>query len=406
MNYSGNFLQNQIQDNTRQMFSLNQSYSINAALSMAPQWDANNEIKSYNGEKDDVSSCTNSGGEEVESPPRNILSSEEIKTEANTSSSSGDLDVKSVKSNVTDEESDTSPKTSRSKKSQQESKMVKVDTPDGTRTYQKPCHSIITLISKAILSSREKKMLLGDIYEYIMDTFPYFKHVSDKAWRNSIRHNLSLNECFVKSARSENGKGHFWAIHPACLEDFEKGDFRRRHARRRARRGQSGFMGAFQGQYPSNTTYPGGCQTSGYVPMTQMTVSTPVGPATAPVSQANTLTPSNEFSSCNNGLSEELYAAPPSGYIHTSGDQRGFHDMVPSHNYHHQPTHYMPTPPSTTNREMLSSSLTANSCMPAASHYFSHYLGGMTASQLSWLMSGPTTGQALLDAMYGSLSSH
>lgn len=55
-------------------------------------------------------------------------------------------------------------------------------------------------------------------------------------WRNSIRHNLSLNDCFIKAGRSANGKGHYWAIHPANLEDFQKGDFRRRRAQRRVRR--------------------------------------------------------------------------------------------------------------------------------------------------------------------------
>lgn len=55
-------------------------------------------------------------------------------------------------------------------------------------------------------------------------------------WRNSIRHNLSLNDCFIKSGRSANGKGHYWAIHPANLDDFQKGDFRRRRAQRRVRR--------------------------------------------------------------------------------------------------------------------------------------------------------------------------
>ena len=59
---------------------------------------------------------------------------------------------------------------------------------------------------------------------------------SHKAWRNSVRHNLSLNECFVKQERVGRGKGHYWAIHPACLQAFLRGDFRRRQARRRAKK--------------------------------------------------------------------------------------------------------------------------------------------------------------------------
>lgn len=61
-------------------------------------------------------------------------------------------------------------------------------------------------------------------------------HQQDKNWRNSVRHNLSLNDCFVKAGRSDNGKGHFWAIHPSNYQDFSNGDYHCRRARRRVRR--------------------------------------------------------------------------------------------------------------------------------------------------------------------------
>lgn len=99
----------------------------------------------------------------------------------------------------------------------------------------KPQHSYIGLIAMAILSSPEQKMVLSDIYQYILDNYPYFRN-RGPGWRNSIRHNLSLNDCFVKAGRSANGKGHYWAIHPANLEDFKKGDFRRRKAQRKVRK--------------------------------------------------------------------------------------------------------------------------------------------------------------------------
>lgn len=44
----------------------------------------------------------------------------------------------------------------------------------------KPAQSYIALISTAILSSPEKKLLLSDIYQWIMDNYPYFK--------NKVRH--------------------------------------------------------------------------------------------------------------------------------------------------------------------------------------------------------------------------
>lgn len=99
----------------------------------------------------------------------------------------------------------------------------------------KPQHSYIGLIAMAILSTPEGKLVLSDIYQHILDHYPYFRS-RGPGWRNSIRHNLSLNDCFIKAGRSANGKGHYWAIHPANVEDFRKGDFRRRKAQRKVRR--------------------------------------------------------------------------------------------------------------------------------------------------------------------------
>lgn len=50
----------------------------------------------------------------------------------------------------------------------------------------KPNQSYIALISTAILSSPEKKLLLSDIYQWIMDKYPYFKNkvssISVRIW--------------------------------------------------------------------------------------------------------------------------------------------------------------------------------------------------------------------------------
>ncbi|XP_050735509.1 forkhead box protein L1-like [Eriocheir sinensis] len=99
----------------------------------------------------------------------------------------------------------------------------------------KPQHSYIGLIAMAILSVPDKKLVLSDIYQHILDHYAYFRS-RGPGWRNSIRHNLSLNDCFIKSGRSANGKGHYWAIHPANVDDFSRGDFRRRRAQRRVRK--------------------------------------------------------------------------------------------------------------------------------------------------------------------------
>lgn len=69
----------------------------------------------------------------------------------------------------------------------------------------KPQLSYIGLIAMAILSSQEKKMVLSEVYQWIIDNYPYFR-TRGPGWRNSIRHNLSLNDCFIKVGRSANGK--------------------------------------------------------------------------------------------------------------------------------------------------------------------------------------------------------
>ena len=98
---------------------------------------------------------------------------------------------------------------------------------------EKPSHSYIGLIAEAILSSPEEKLILSDIYNYILSHYHYFRN-KGTGWRNSIRHNLSLNDCFMKAGRSPNGKGHFWAINPLYYDDFRRGDFRRRRTQKRS----------------------------------------------------------------------------------------------------------------------------------------------------------------------------
>lgn len=61
----------------------------------------------------------------------------------------------------------------------------------------KPPYSFSCLIFMAIEDSPVKALPVKEVYAWILEHFPYFRN-APTGWKNSVRHNLSLNKCFRK----------------------------------------------------------------------------------------------------------------------------------------------------------------------------------------------------------------
>ena len=112
-------------------------------------------------------------------------------------------------------------------------------------THAKPHYSYIALITMAIQKSKCSMVTLNDIYQYIMETFPFYRQ-NQQRWQNSIRHSLSFNDCFVKVPRSADrpGKGSYWTLHNLAGNMFENGCYLRRQKRFKCERDRAAAAAA------------------------------------------------------------------------------------------------------------------------------------------------------------------
>lgn len=74
---------------------------------------------------------------------------------------------------------------------------------------KKPPFTYTELIEHALRERGE--LTVSAIYQWISEHFPYYKSNDDR-WKNSVRHNLSINPHFRKGSKAPHGAGHLWAI--------------------------------------------------------------------------------------------------------------------------------------------------------------------------------------------------
>ncbi|KAJ7066715.1 hypothetical protein C8F01DRAFT_714340 [Mycena amicta] len=98
--------------------------------------------------------------------------------------------------------------------------------PPGPYSLQRPHHSYAGIIGQAILSSKDHRLTLQEIYDWICTVYPHFKR-GERTWMNSIRHVLSTTVHFRKVTRERSAGRSYWAILDEDIYCFANGGYRK-----------------------------------------------------------------------------------------------------------------------------------------------------------------------------------